>query len=106
MVTLRLQRFRLKLQGYALDVRYKPGSKLYIADTLYRASIDDGSVKLNDESELQVNMIYETYNMTDARLTEIIAKTQKDGDLQELKEFILKGWPENKKLVCENIRSY
>ena len=35
----RLQRMRLQLQKYSLDVEYKPGPQMYISDTLSRASL-------------------------------------------------------------------
>ena len=35
----RLQRMRLRLQKYSLDIEYKPGSTMHISDTLPRASL-------------------------------------------------------------------
>ena len=35
----RLQRMRLRLQKFSLNVEYQPGPKMYISDTLSRASL-------------------------------------------------------------------
>lgn len=35
----RLQRMRLRLQKYPLKVTYKPGSQMFISDTLSRAAL-------------------------------------------------------------------
>lgn len=106
-VPLRLQRFRLQLQRYDIDVIYKPGKQLYIADTLSRASFDDKSFELKDDSETQVNLITEIHdNLTDSHLTEIKNKTTNDPELRLLRETIKRGWPAQIKNVPELIRQY
>lgn len=55
---LRLQRLRINLQNYDLTVKYKPGSKLYIADTLSRASKRDSEFEIIENNvKAQVNLI-------------------------------------------------
>ena len=50
----RLQRMMLRLQRYNLEVIYKPGSQMYVADHLSRASLKDTSF---EENELQVFLL-------------------------------------------------
>lgn len=53
---LRLQRLIINLQNYDLTVQYKPGSKLYITDTLSRASQKEFEI-IENNVEAQVNLI-------------------------------------------------
>ena len=46
----RLQRMLFRLQGYSLDVKYKQGCKMYIADFLSRSSLS-----LNREQNSRTN---------------------------------------------------
>ena len=53
---MRLQRMLLRLQQYDLQVTYKKGTELYVADTLSRAYQE---VDPNDslEEELEIHMV-------------------------------------------------
>ena len=51
-ITIRLQRMMMALQRYDLEIIYKPGKEMYIADTLSRAP----------ENNADVNTIEEIYN--------------------------------------------
>lgn len=53
---VRLQRMLLRLQKYSLQVTYRPGKELHIADTLDRAFLNEQTEELL-ENELEVNMI-------------------------------------------------
>ena len=62
MAPKRLQRMRLRLQKYPLEVRYKKGSEMYVADTLSRAyntetkrDIDTAVNKVDDSEERMFN---------------------------------------------------
>ena len=108
----RLQRMLLQLQRYNLQVRYKPGIKLYIADTLSRDYLPNTKLHL-DNSEILLMLenistldMSEDVSITDERLEDIRLKTRVDPELQVLKETILKGWPTHYKNVPECIRSY
>ena len=71
----RLQRMLLKLQCYDLDVQYKKGTEMYIADFLSRASLPHISAAKTDfdvfSSELE-NINYAEYlSISDTRLQQI-----------------------------------
>jgi transposase InsO family protein len=88
----RLQGMLLKIQKYDINIVYKPGPQMYLADTLSRAYIS-GSRSPCEEFEY-VNAA-KFVLMTD-RIKEHIRKSMaRDEVLQLLKEPILKGWPEN-----------
>ena len=52
----RLQRMLMRLQKYSLDVKYKPGKEMHIADALSRVFLNEHNEKLLDE-ELEVNFV-------------------------------------------------
>lgn len=103
---LRLQRLCIKLKDFGVKVVCKPGNKLFIADTLSRASYDDKDFDLEDETEVQVNMIEEIYNVSEGKLQQIREETEKDQELQELKTVIQKGWPSHRSQVSVLVKSY
>ncbi|KAK9716956.1 RNase H-like domain found in reverse transcriptase [Popillia japonica] len=56
---LRIQRILINLQQYEIKVTYKPGSKLYFADALSRASYNDEKFDLHEKDiELHFCKIY------------------------------------------------
>lgn len=102
---LRLQRMRLRLQGYDFEVKYKPGKELYIADTLSRDSMLDDEIDLGDlDIEAQVGLI--EINATPERLQQLKDETLKDEGLQKLVKLIREGWPVNRNQVPEECKPY
>ena len=99
---MRLQRMLLRLQQYDLQVTYKKGTELYVADTLSRAYQE---VDPNDtlEEELEIHVVLP---MNPSKLKELQEETQKDPVLQRLKQVIADGWPPRKSHLSPSIRSY
>lgn len=103
----RLQRMLLKLQHYDIDLIYKPGKEMFIADTLSRAPSEAGED--NDvckEVVVHVNMMYENTEATPEMLSKIKEDTRKDPVLAMACEYYHKGWPDNKKDVNHIVKSY
>ena len=89
---LRLQRMLLRLQRYDLEVSYKPGSELYISDTLSRAYLD-----IQPEDQLEEKLeVHVVLPMSEERLQQWQEESKADKDTQQLKEFIVNGWPKYK----------
>ena len=106
----RLQRMLLKLQCYDLDVQYKKGTEMYIADFLSRASLPHISAAKTDfdvfSSELE-NINYAEYlSISDTRLQQIQRLTASDSQLQTLRTTILTGWPNVKDNAPLNVRDF
>jgi len=106
----RLQRMLLRLQRFNLDVKYKPGSQMYIADHLSRAYLASQG---EEDKEFQVFALeVETLNPLDAltvsseRLAQLQKATEQDAELQSLKTTVLVGWPEQKNEVPIPVREY
>ena len=101
----RLQRLLLRLQQYDVDLRYKPGSEMYLADTLSRASLKNiTQSKVQEETE-SIHAA-DFLSISEPQLTEIQAETAQDDTLQQLKKTIISGWPETKKEVPVSLHPY
>ena len=116
----RLQRMRLRLQKFSINVIYKPGPQMYISDTLSRAALplcqpqkDDPRYiifqlqqeQLSREEIEAVNM-EDSLFISDQRLQEVRQNTAADSTLQVLMNIISKGWPENKTSLPLCVREY
>ena len=116
----RLQRMLLRLQKFDLQVFYKKGTEMYLADTLSRAYrvrrnttqvgaedvLNIENMRGNTERELEsINMI-QYLPVSDATHTAIRETTEADTTLRQLKTIIRQGWPASNKEVSENVRDY
>ena len=89
----RLQGMLLKIQKYDVTIVYKPGPEMYLANTLSRAFLPTTE---NTQGEFECVNAVQLLPMTDERLEEIRSSTRDDDVLQQLKEVIQIGWPEEK----------
>ena len=115
----RLQRMLLQLQRYSLNIVYKPGKELFIADTLSRAFLPNKPSTEELKSEVlsvqqeeyliksieEISMV-EFLPITSERLVDLRRKTELDEGLQQLKHITKIGWPETKEEVPSEIRRY
>ena len=107
----RLQRMLLRLQRYNLEVRYKPGSQMYVADHLSRAYLKNLDDQPHDEFQVfaleleEINPL-EAVEITSERLAQLQKATEQDPVMQTLKSTILVGWPDTREQVPISIREY
>ena len=106
----RLQRMLLRLQRYNLDVTYKPGSQMYLADQLSRAFLPDQG---DSEEDFQVFAVeveqmnpHSLLKVSGERLAQIQKATEQDPALQTLKTTVLTGWPDRRDDVPVQVRDY
>ena len=112
----------LRLQKFDLQVSYKKGTEMYLADTLSRAYrvrrntkqvgaedvLNIENMRGNTERELEsINMI-QYLPVSEATPTAIRGATctEADATLRQLKTIIRQGWPATKEEVSENVRDY
>lgn len=112
----RLQRMLLYLQKYQLQVMYKKGTELYIADTLSRAFLKNTEnqqpfevmsleeAKICQEIE-NVEFVSSIPN-SKQRLEEIRRATKEDSILQKVISFVKTGWPEDRSSIPIEVRPY
>ena len=101
----RLQRLLLRLQQYDVDLRYKPGSEMYLADTLSRAFLKN-TIQSKAEEEAETIHAIDFLPISEPQLREIQVETAQDDTLQRLKETIISGWPDTKKEVPTCLHPY
>lgn len=89
----RLRGMLLKIQKYDVTIIYKPGPEMYLADTLSRIFLP---TTLNTQGEFERVNAVKLLPMTEERLEEMRASSRDDEVLQQLKEVIHTGWPEEK----------
>lgn len=87
----RLQRMRVKLLKYNLNVIHVPGKEMYIADLLSRSYIDESC----DDPELNevVHTLSKYVQVTDQRKAEIQQHSVNDETLCNVSNFVQNGWP-------------
>jgi hypothetical protein len=99
----RLQRMLLRLQRYKVDLVYKPGSQMFLADALSRAYLSESSDSRNGESSTlweELAEVTENEQMDGLRMVasqQLISQMQQaaadDEEYQLLRKQISEGWP-------------
>ena len=93
-VPLRLQKMILNVRVYDVAIRYIPGSKQVLADTLSRASVqNDDNGAYEEFQEINVGL-----SVSDERRNEFQKETKiiRDPELQAVLTMVKNGWPETK----------
>jgi len=96
----RLQRIKLKLSIYDIEVVRVAGKKLYIADAISR----ECSKSEHFETIPDVNQVVYTVNMSSIIKRKIQEDTNKDKVLLELINMYKNGWSNSKTKVPEIIK--
>ena len=101
----RLQRMLLCLQKYDIQIKYKPGTEMIIADALSRSHLpEEGEEIPEEELNAQIHMIREGRVakdiMEDIKLATISGRT-----LREVLKYTKEGWP-NKKSITVTAKKY
>lgn len=106
----RLQRLMMKLYKYHLNVVYTPGKNMFISDTLSRAHYRDGcmddSKMIEKELNFQVNLLFSSLSISDAKLKAIQEETAIDKCLQEVSLYCQQGWPNSKTQCTAQTKPY
>lgn len=98
----RLQNLLTRLLQYDVEIRYKPGPEMYLADTLSRAFLTDPQ-----PVEREIESIHLTdLAVSEKQLTEIQLATETDPALQTVKRLITSGWPEHQRNVPPEAQPY
>jgi len=98
----RLQRIKLKLSIYDIEVVHVAGKEMYAMDAISRAC----SKSEHCETIPDVNQVVHTVNMSITIKRKIQEDTNKDNVLLELKNMYKNGWPNSKTKVPEIIQFF
>ena len=101
--TPRIQNMLLKLQRHNINLVYKPGKELYIADTLSRAYQQADESDISDYNEYHVMNIEVLSN---TRLDELHAGTNKDHTSNVLATLINKACPDKYYVIPKEAQPY
>lgn len=106
-VPARLQRFMMRLQAYDLEVRYKPGKQMFLADTLSRAALPNNVLEEIDEDlKLHCNLVLSNINIDQDSLELIKKAAEADKAITIVRDYVKNGWPNNKKLINSVAQPY
>ena len=89
---LRLQGMLLTLRSYDVEIRYIPGFKQGLADTLSRAAVATGDSEAYEEFQ-EINMVL---SVSEERDEEFQKETKVDPELQAVLTMVRNGWPDTK----------
>lgn len=91
-VSVRIQKMKLRLYKYILNVQYRKGSEMHISDLLSR-----NYSKETCEDEIQIDgIIHSISSESNLDLKLVHTEQSKDPDLSIIKKFCFEGWPSNK----------
>ena len=99
---LRLQRMLLNLRGYDVEIRYIPGCKQVLADTLTEVAVPTGDSEDYEEFQ-EINM---ALSVSEERYEEFQKGTKVDPELQAVLTMVRNGWPDTKQQVPLEARPY
>lgn len=95
----RIQRLLLRVQGYDMEVEYKPGKNHIVPDWLSRAPNN------NNKEQVQLDARVDFISFSPDKLVEIQQHTKRDANLQALKAQIMVGWPQAIKQLDEQLKT-
>ncbi len=117
----RLQRMMLRLQKFELEVVYKKGPLMFMADTLSRATLNQPNTNGTGETEEvmimhdnrsetereieQIDMLQDLA-VSESTLVQIKEQTEADSHLQALVRIVKEGWPSTQAEVPPALRVY
>ena len=99
----RLQGMMMRLLRYDVEVRYRRGADMHLADMLSRAYLPETST---EQHEFEYVNATKHLPVTAERLKQIKEATNQDETLQTLRKVIIQGWPESKSAVPEALIVY
>ena len=100
---IRLQKMILRLEPYAVNVKYVPGSHLVLADTLSRAYLPSQAVDQPDEFEIHV---LDSGQLSETIFHKLRDETKSDPELQQLQKVVMSGWPQTRVETPVETRPY
>ena len=102
-----IQHILLKIHQYRVQILYKPGPEIFIADWLLRNNHVEGKDKPIKDMDIWVDAIQSLVDMPECIFIEEIQQASlQDVHLQQLKTFITAGWPHTKDELHTDIRLY
>ena len=97
----------LKIHIYRVQIIYKPGPEIFIADWLLRHNHTEGKAKPIKGMDVQVDAIQTATDMPECiSMAEIQQALSLDNHLQQLKGIINTGWPDSRDKLHVDLQPY
>ena len=96
----RLQRLLIELHGYNFTITHRPGVENQLADGLSRLPSPENNSII--DLDMRVDMI----RFSSERMVRLRQDTQNDPALNQLKEIIIHGWPEQARELPIDLKSF
>lgn len=97
----RLQRIKVKLLKYNLNVCYKPGKEMYIADLLSRNYLLESTV-----DDKFITEVIHSINVTKEKKAEFQQESERDSCIQKIIFYCTQGWPSDISKVALEAQPY
>ena len=92
---------------YYIELSYKAGKDITLADTLSRGHINETGEEIPEEEiTAQIQMIYKNSCLADEGLSEVQRLTFQDDEHSQIATFVPQKCPANKRAVSDQIKSY
>ena len=102
-----IQRILLKINQYRVQIIYKHGPDIFIADWLLRHNHAEGKDQLIKAMEVQADIIQTATDMPEClSMTELQQALSQDDHLQKLKNIKIAGWPDSKDKINAELKPF
>ena len=102
-----IQCILLKIHQYRVQIIYKPGPEIFIADWLLRHNHAEGKEKPIKGMDIWVDTIQTAMDIPECiSMAEIQQALSQDNHLQQLKGIIITGWPDSRDELCVDLQPY
>ena len=102
-----IEHILLKIHQYRVQIIYKPGPEIFIADWLSRHNHTEGKDKPIKGMDIQADALQTTTDMPEcASVAEIQQASSLNNHLQQLKGIIITGWPDNRGELHADLQPY
>ena len=103
MTPLRIQRMLPRLQMYDIELQFVQVNTISVPETFSRASLP---VVEESKFNYQVHPLLSSPPVSNRKLNEMRPASEEDKVLQNVKEYVKNGWPENKLALPTDVVRY
>ena len=102
-----IQCILLKIHHYRVQIIYKPGPKIFIADWLSWHNHAEGKDKPIKDMKIRIDAIQKVTDIPECMsISHIQQATTQDNHFQCLKSFLIAGWPSTKNDLLSDLKPY
>jgi hypothetical protein len=102
------QRLLIRMRRFNVVAQYVPGKQMVVPDTVSRSTSPDEHIdeQTVEEVNLFVDSVLKSKPMSDAKMEQIVRKTEVDEQLMTVKNLTQRGWPDQVNSIPEKAKDY